>query len=186
LAGKAIDQMVRLAGQAGQRVGQLMTEKKNRAADGLHRLACALRDTTQERQDSDVGGQTYTNRVADRMESMSAYMRRTDFSTGLRDVGQFARRRPEVVVAGTILTGLLVATFLKAPRRRAAGPWTSARRWHEALQKGTQAVSAAADTLKQGAEARGLGPQSLVAPIAEKRRRATEASYAMWRRAARK
>jgi hypothetical protein len=158
LAGKAIDQMVRLAGQAGQRVGQLMTEKKNRAADGLHRLACALRDTTQERQDSDVGGQTYTNRVADRMESMSAYMRRTDFSMGLRDVGQFARRRPEVVLAGTIVTGLLVATFLKVPRRRAAGPWTSAMgRWHEALQKGTQAVSAAADTLKQGAEGARIG-----------------------------
>jgi hypothetical protein len=168
LASAVIDQTTKLAGQAGQQVIWLMTEQKNRAADGLHRLACALRVTTQNRGQNDVGGQiaTYTNRAGARIESMSTYMRGADFPTMLRDAGQFARRRPEVVLAGAILTGLLVASLLKASGRGAAEPWTSATgRWHAVLQKGTQAVSAAADTLKQGAEARGLSPEAVVEKV---------------------
>ena len=168
LASEVIAQTAKLAGQAGQQVNRLMTVQKNRAADGLHRLACALRDTTQNREQNDVGGEiaTSTDRAAARIESMSTYMRGTDFPTMLRDAGQFARRRPEVLLAGTILTGLLVASLLKATRRGAAERWTPATgRWHAALQKGTQAVSAAADTLKQGAEARGLSPDSVVKTV---------------------
>jgi hypothetical protein len=168
LASEVIAQTAKLAGQAGQQVNRLMTVQKNRAADGLHRLACALRDTTQNREQNDVGGETptSTDRAAARIESMSTYMRGTDFPTMLRDAGQFARRRPEVLLAGTILTGLLVASLLKAARRGAAERWTPATgRWHAALQKGTQAVSAPADTLKRGAEARGLSPDSVVKTV---------------------
>jgi hypothetical protein len=168
LASTVIDQTTKLAGQAGQQVIRLMTEQKNRAADGLHRLACALRVTTQNREQNDVGGQiaTYTNRAGARMESMSTYMRGADFPTMLRDAGQFARRRPEVLLAGAILTGLLVASLLKASGRGAAEPWTSATgRWRAALQKGTQAVSGAGDTLKQGADARGLSPEAVVEKV---------------------
>ena len=165
LASEVIAQTAKLSGQAGQQVNRLMTAQKNRTANGLHRLACALRDTTQNREQNEVGDQTatYTDRAAARVESMSTYMRGTDFPTMLRDAGQFARRRPEVLLAGTILTGLLVARLLKASRRGTAAPWTSASgRWHTALQKGTQAASAAADTLKQSAEARGLSPEAVV------------------------
>jgi len=133
-----------------------MTSQKNRTADGLHRLACALRDTTEHREQNDVGGEvpTYADRAANQIDSMSTYIRGTEFPTMLRDAGRFARRRPEVLLAGTILTGLLVARLLKDSRRSPATPWASAtRRWQAALEKGTQAVSAAADTLKQGAEA---------------------------------
>ena len=153
--GRFIAQTAELAGQAGQLVNRLMTAQKNRAANGLHRVACALRDTTENREQNDVGGQiaTYTDRAAARIESMSTYVHGTDFPTMLRDAGQFARRRPEVLLAGTIVTGLLVASLLKATRRGGAEPWTSATgRWYAALQKGMQAASAAAGTLKQGAE----------------------------------
>jgi hypothetical protein len=167
LASEVIAQTAKLAGEAGQQVNRLMTAQKNRAANGLHRLACALRDTTQNREQNDVGGQIATSdRAAARIESMSTYMRGTDFPTMVRDAGQFARRRPEVLLAGTILTGLLVASLLKASRRGAAETWTPATgRWHTVLQKGTQAVSAAADTLKQGAEGRGVGPEAVVEKV---------------------
>ena len=162
-----IAQTAKLAGQAGQQGIRLMTVQKNRAASGLHRLACALRDTTETRDQNDVGGQiaTYTDRAAARIESMSTYVRGTDFPTMLRGAGQFARRRPEVLLAGTVLAGLLVARLLNASRLAAAEPWTSAGRWRETLQKGTQAVSAAADIVKQGAEARGLNPETLVEKV---------------------
>jgi hypothetical protein len=168
LASEVIAQTAKLAGQAGQQVNRLMTVQKNRAADGLHRLACALQDTTQNREQNDVGSPiaTYTDRAAARIESMSTYMRGTDFPTMLRDAGRFARRRPEVLLAGTILTGLLVASLLKVSRRSTATPGTLAPgRWHSVLQKGTQAASAAADTLKQGADARGLSPVAVVQKV---------------------
>jgi hypothetical protein len=111
-------------------------------------------------------------------------MRGADVSTMLGDAGQFARRRPEVLLAGTVLAGLLVARLLKASRRAAPEPWTSAGRWHETLQKGTQAVSAAADTVKQGAKARGLNPEALVEKLTGARlgKHALIAGSRLWRK----
>jgi len=187
LASEVIDQTAKLTGQAGQQISRLMTEQKNRAADGLHRLACALRDTRPNLAQNDIDGPitTYTNRAAAQLESMSTYMRGADFPTMLRDAGQFVRRRPEVLLAGTILTGLLMASLLKASRRGAAEPWTSATgRWHAALQKGTQAVSAAADTLKQGAEARGLSSEAVVERVTGSRlgKQVATAGNRLWRK----
>jgi len=75
-----------------------------------------------------------------------------------------------VLLAGTILTGLVMGLvmerLLKSSRRGPAVPWAPATgRWHAALQKGTQAVSAAADSLQRGAEARGLSSDSVVETI---------------------
>jgi hypothetical protein len=181
----ARDQSTRLAREAspwlarsGSSVNKLMAAQKNRAANGLHRLACALTDTTQNHEQNDRGSQIATNAEwdASRIESMSTYLRETEIPTILRDAGQFARRRPEVLLAGTILTGLVMGLvmerLLKSSRRGPAVPWAPATgRWHAALQKGTQAVSAAADTLKQGAEAQYVA-------IAGNRRRFTEADGA--------
>ena len=155
------DQTAKLASQTGQQLSRVMTEGKNRAADGLHHLAGVLRDQARNLEQNDAGGRitTYPNRAAARIDSMSTYMRGADVSTMLGDAGRFARRRPEVLLAGTVLAGLVVARLLKAPRHAAPEPWTSARRWHETLQKGTQAVSAAADIVKQGAKAGGLNPR---------------------------
>jgi len=159
VANEVRDQTVNLAGQ----VNRAMTEGKNRAADGLHHLAGVLRDTARNLGQNDASSRitTYTNRAATRIDAMSTYMRDADVSTMLGDAGRFARRRPEVLLAGTVLAGLLVARLLKA-RNAAPEPWTSAARWHETLQKGTRAVSAAADTVKHGAIARGLNPEALV------------------------
>ena len=168
-------------------VSRLMTDQKNRAADVLHRLACALGDTTQNLGQNDVGGQiaTYSSGAAARMESISTYVRGADFSTMLRDAGRFARRRPEVLLAGSILTGLLVASLLKASRRGAAEPWTSATgRWHVALRKGTQAALAAADTMKQQAEARAPRPEAVVRKVTESRlgKYVAVAGHRRWRK----
>jgi hypothetical protein len=186
LASEVIAQTAKLAGQAGQHISRLMTERKNRAADGLHHLAGVLRDTARNLGQNDAGGQiaTYTNLAAARIDSMSTYMRGADVSMMLGNAGQFARRRPEVLLAGTVLAGLLVARLLKASRHAAAEPWTSVGHWHETLQKGTQAVSAAADTLKQGAEARGLNPETLVEKVTGSRlgKHVVIAGSRLWRK----
>ena len=148
--------------KAGQKVSRLMTQQKNRAADGLQRLAGLVRNTALTQNDLGSQIESYKNRAAARMDSMATYMRGADFPTMLRDARRFARR-PEVVLVGTVVTGLLVARFVKVRRRRAAPPWRLvAGRWNDALQRGAQVVSAAADSLREGAEARGLRPDAVV------------------------
>jgi hemerythrin superfamily protein len=167
LASEVQDQTGKLVSQVGRHVGRLVTEQKNRAANGLHRVAVVLRDKARNLgQHNDAGSQiaNYTTRAAARMDSMATYMRGTDFPTMLRDAGRFARR-PEVLVVGTIVTGLLVTRVLKASRRAAPKPWRSASgRWDDAIQKGAQVVSSAADaltdTLRKGAGAQGLSSLS--------------------------
>src|SRR5262249_3323454 len=146
--------------QASQQVSRLMAEQKNRAADGLHRLGDVLRARTRGLGQSGVRGQiaTSADRVAARMDSMSTYVRDTALQTIIRDAGRLARRGPALLVGGGFLTGLLVGRYLTGSRRDAAGLWTSADRWQEALQRGTKIVSEAAEALKHGLEARGLSP----------------------------
>jgi hemerythrin superfamily protein len=146
----------------GQKLSRLMTQQKDRAADGLHRLAGVVRNTALTQ--NDLGGQSgnYRNRAAARMDSMATYMRGADFPTMLRDARWFARR-PEVILAGSVVTGLLVARFVKVRRRRAAAPWRlAAGRWNDALRTGAQVVLAATDALREGAKARGLRPGAVV------------------------
>jgi len=139
---------------------------RHRAADGLERLASRVRSMPDAQ--SPTAGQIarYRNGVAARLDSVATYVREADLPTVLRDAGQFARRRPEVLVVGAFLTGFLVARFLGPSRRRAHGPWRSAAgRWHEALQKGAHVVASAADTLKETAETRGLSPETVVEKV---------------------
>src|SRR5262244_2327993 len=136
---------------------------RHRAADGLERLASRVRSMPDAQ--SPTAGQIarYRNGVAARLDSVATYVREADLPTVLRDAGQFARRRPEVLVVGAFLTGFLVARFLGPSRRRAHGPWRSAAgRWREALQKGAQVVASAADTLKETAASQGFSPETVV------------------------
>ena len=156
-------------GQARQKIGRLMTDQKNRAADGLQRLACRVRTTAIAQSDAAAQLARYRNGAAAGMDSMATYMRAADLETMLRDAGQFARR-PEVMVVGAFLTGLLVARALGAPGRRAPEPWRAAAgRWRGALQKGALVASSAADTLRQTAESRGFNPEAVMEKVTASR-----------------
>jgi hypothetical protein len=99
-----------------------------------------------------------------------AYIRESDLRAMLRDARELARRRPEVLIAGTILTGLVVASLLRASTRSVARPSALTRgHWYAALKKGTQAASVVADALKQGAEARSLNPEAVVGKMTRSR-----------------
>jgi len=148
--------------KTGQRFSRLMAEQKNRTADGLHRLAGVVRKTAARPDDVGDSIGNYRYRAAARMDSIATYMRGADIPTMLRDAGRFARR-PEVVVVGTIVTGRVLSHFLKPSRRRAADPWSSSVcRWNGVIEKGAQIVSAAADTLREGADTRGLRPEAVI------------------------
>jgi hypothetical protein len=161
------------AGQTRQKIHSLMTDQKNRAADGLERLACRVRPT--DTTPSDAAGQFvgYRHGAAAGLDSMATYVRAADLPTMLRDAGRLARR-PEVLAAGAFLTGLLVARFLMVPTRRVDQSWRAAAdRWREAVQKGAQvasaaaaqAASSAADTLRQTADSRSFNPETVVEKV---------------------
>ena len=116
LAGEAKDQAADLAGQARRGASALMGEQKDRAARKLSHVAGALREVARSlgRDEIGQGVGRYANRAADRMETMSSYVRESDLQTMLQDTRQFARRRPEIFLGGILLAGLLAARFLKA------------------------------------------------------------------------
>jgi hypothetical protein len=120
LADDAKEQTAELAGQARQHVSTLIADQKQIAAERLGSFAGMLRDAAQTLEKHDVGDSigSYTNRAADQIDAISKYVRTTSFQTMLGDAGQFARRRPEVFLGGTLLAGLLVARFLKASTPR--------------------------------------------------------------------
>jgi hypothetical protein len=158
------------ADQTRQKIRSLMTDQKNRAADGLQRLARRVRTTAITQSDAAGPLAGYRNGAAAGLDSMATYVRAADGPTVLRDAGQLARR-PEVLACGAFLTGLLVARFLRVPTRRVDQPWRAAAdRWREALQRGAQAASvaaaqaasSAADTLRQTAESRSFSPETVV------------------------
>ena len=121
LAAEAKEQTAELAGQATQQFSTLITAQKDRAADRLRSVAGVLRETAQKLGTDDVGRGIgrYARQAADQVDSLSTYARATDAETFLRDTGQFARRRPEVFVGGTFITGLLAGRVLRASSRNA-------------------------------------------------------------------
>ena len=124
LASQAKEQSAELAGQAKQQLNTLITEQKARAAERLGGIAGILRETADKLGRDELAGRVgrYATQAADQVESVSRYVRGTDLQSFVRDTGQFARRRPEVFLAGTFLIGLLAARFLKASVERPRQP----------------------------------------------------------------
>ncbi len=58
-----------------------------------------------------------SERVSAQVQQASDYLRGKDISTLLQDVGALARRRPELVLGGAVLLGMLGGRFLKSSGR---------------------------------------------------------------------
>jgi hypothetical protein len=101
-------------------VSQLVTQRKDQAAERLGGLAGALRDTAHRLQEEDAEGfGRYADRAAEQLERFSSYLRDHDLRGFVRDTETFARRRPDLFLGGSFLAGLALARFLKssAPER---------------------------------------------------------------------
>ncbi len=130
-AAQAGQRTAEAAGQATQQVSTMMADQKRRAADRLQALAQALREAADRLGGDEFGRRVeqYADRAADRMDSMSSYVREADLQRLVRDTGQFARRRPEVFIGGAFLAGLLAARFLKASSTGMRRPGTRMGGW---------------------------------------------------------
>jgi hypothetical protein len=124
VARQAAEQASRLAREAEQGVEQVVAQRKGQAAERIGALATALHEaarTLQQQQGPD-GIARYADTAAQQLERASGYLREQDLRGMLRQAEGFARRRPELFLAGSVLAGLALARFLKSSSRRSHFP----------------------------------------------------------------
>lgn len=116
LASDAKEQAKDVANQARDHVQTLVGQQKDQAADRLHSLADALREAGRKLNEGQQAGDfgQYADRAARQVEKLSSYLRDSELRDFVRDTENFARRRPEVFLGGTLIAGLMLARFLKA------------------------------------------------------------------------
>jgi hypothetical protein len=118
------EQARRTADEARDKARSTLEEQKGEAAHTLHSVADALRGSTGHlRQDNHETVANYTERLADQVERFSQDLRQKDVEQIMRDVENFARRRPEIVLGGAVALGFMAARFLKShsPRQGYTG-----------------------------------------------------------------
>lgn len=109
-------------GQAKQQVASRFDEQKSQAAGRLSNVANALRQTGEnlESQHEDTFGQ-YARAAADQLEQFSNTLQNKNMNELLNEVQSFARRQPELFIAGSLAAGFLLGRFLKSSGSRTAG-----------------------------------------------------------------
>jgi hypothetical protein len=131
LVGQAASQVEDAAASAQQKAGELKQQGRSKLGETLderttqvggqaRQMAQALRRSGEQLREQD-GGQKVagvTEGVAERIEGLGGYLERTSGDELLRDVEEFARRRPWIVAAGGLMVGLAASRFLKASSER--------------------------------------------------------------------
>ncbi|MBV9602903.1 MAG: hypothetical protein JOZ87_39465 [Chloroflexi bacterium] len=121
---QVVDQAQGVAGQVAEQAKQQATSQlasqKDRAVDGLVTVAQALRQTgqtLQQQKQETVGG--YVEQAAERVESMTNYLRAHDVQELVEDTQNLARRQPALFLTGALALGFIGARFLMSSGRRA-------------------------------------------------------------------
>lgn len=93
---------------------QLGTQKDN-ATTGLNDVAQALLLSSNHLQEQGQGGVAhYADTAAEKITSLSGYLRQREVDDVLNEVQNFARQKPALFLGSTILLGLVVGRFLKS------------------------------------------------------------------------
>jgi len=110
------------AGQAKDQVKSQLSDQKLRAADGLGNLTTALRQTGDVMQQNGLPAPVadYAQSFASQVDRFAGYLRDKDIDAVVRDVDDYARKNPMVVVGGAFLLGVALARFLKSSESKAA------------------------------------------------------------------
>lgn len=102
-------------GEAKARAESAVDERKTQTADRLQGIAGALRETSTKLQDQEEDTfASYAATAADQVDKFSGYLRNQNVGDLLQDVESFARRQPELFLAGTLAAGFLLGRFFKS------------------------------------------------------------------------
>jgi hypothetical protein len=118
--GEELRQLVR------ERTYEQIDSQKQRATSNLGTLAGAVRSMTQPLRDNGQSGLAdYVTRAADEIDRWSSQLKERNLDDAVRDVQNFARRRPAVFIGVAFGAGMLAARFLKSTgeARRDEASW---------------------------------------------------------------
>ena len=113
--GQAGEQATAITRSLREHGRSVLNDEKARAAEEIQNLGAVVRRAADQLHDRHSPAlATYVDRAAQRIDSVAEYVEDLDLTTLAREAGQFARRRPALVVGGMFLAGLTVARFIKA------------------------------------------------------------------------
>jgi hypothetical protein len=123
-AAQVVDQAQGVAGQVAEQAKQQATSQlasqKNRAVDGLVTVAQALRQTGQTLQQQEQGTVAgYVEEAAQRVDSVTNYLRTHEVHELVQDTQDLARRQPALFLTGALVLGFIGARFLMSSGQRA-------------------------------------------------------------------
>jgi hypothetical protein len=108
--------------QAGSKVRNELDNRSTQAGEQVSSTASAFRRVGEElRSEQKDGPARLAEQIADRAERLGSYLTETDGDGILRDLEQFARRRPWLVAVTGAAAGFLASRFVKASASRDGG-----------------------------------------------------------------
>lgn len=129
-ASTAQEKAVELKDQGKSKLGETLDQRTNEAGAQARSMAQALRRSGEqlanEGNSQQVAG--LAEGAADRIERLGGYLERTSGAELMRDVEDFARRRPWMIAGIGLAAGLAASRFLKASSEsRYGGPARTGR-----------------------------------------------------------
>jgi ElaB/YqjD/DUF883 family membrane-anchored ribosome-binding protein len=122
-ASSAQEKAVELKEHGRGKLRQTLDRRTNESGAQARKVAQALRRSGEQLRNEGDGQQAagIAEGAADRIERLGSYLEQTSGDAVLRDVEQFARRRPWMVAGIGLAAGLAASRFLKASSERRYG-----------------------------------------------------------------
>jgi ElaB/YqjD/DUF883 family membrane-anchored ribosome-binding protein len=119
-ASTAQEKAVELKEQGKSKLGETLDQRASEAGVQARKMAQALRRSGEQLSNEGDGQQAagLADGAADRIERLGGYLERTSGDELMRDVEDFARRRPWMVAGMGLVAGLAASRFLKASSER--------------------------------------------------------------------
>jgi hypothetical protein len=95
-----------------------LAARKDRAGEGLHSVADALRGTREELRERNPLVGDYADRAAEKLDELSEMLRTRSVDDLVSGVEKFARREPALFFGGAFALGVIAARFLKSSSHR--------------------------------------------------------------------
>ena len=104
--------------------------QKERATGTLGAVAGAVRNATQGlRESGQTGLAGYVNRAADEIDRWTSRLREQDLDDAVREVQQFARRKPAIFLGVAFGAGVLAARFFKSSGPAGSSGYRPSSQW---------------------------------------------------------
>ena len=122
-ASTAQDKAGELKEQGKSKLGETLDRRTNEAGAQARKMAQALRRSSEQLSNEGNGQQVagLAEGAADQIERLGGYLERTSGGELVRDVEDFARRRPWMIAGMGLVAGLAASRFLKASSERRYG-----------------------------------------------------------------